>query len=365
MKIYRCSNCGQVVFFDNSACTQCGAALVYLPDLQMMSAVVPLRGERDTLASGPLLRASVPGAEGQRYRLCANGREHGVCNWAVPATESDPLCAACRFNRVIPDLSDAGRKEAWARLERQKRRLLYTLYALRLPLRPKSADPERGLAFAFMADDPSGAPKVYTGHRDGLITINIAEADDPYREQTRKEMGEAYRTLLGHFRHESGHYYWDRLIRDSPLLPAFRARFGDETRDYATCAERHYARGAPKDWRRSYVSPYASMHPWEDWAETWAHYLHIVDTLETARSYDLVLRPKPVGSPPERAVAAGTVHTEKFDEIIQAWLPLTVALNSLNRSMGLPDLYPFVLSDRAIEKLRFVHDVIEQAPASA
>jgi hypothetical protein len=47
-----------------------------------------------------------------------------------------------------------------------------------------------------------------------------------------------------------------------------------------------------------------------------------------------------------------------FDRILQNWLPLTYALNELNRGMGLPDLYPFVLSAPAIEKLRFVHEVL-------
>jgi hypothetical protein len=216
-----------------------------------------------------------------------------------------------------------------------------------------------------MADDPATGARVMTGHRAGLITINVAEADDPYREQTRKEMGEAYRTLLGHFRHESGHYYWDRLIRDSDQLGAFREMFGDERADYDAARESHYRRESEPEWPQAFVSAYASMHPWEDWAETWAHCLHIVDTLETARAYGLVLEPRPVGGSPQQRLSARAVHFERFDDVITAWVPVTIALNSLNRSMGLPDLYPFVLSPRAVRKLRFVHDVIVSTSQAA
>jgi hypothetical protein len=283
---------------------------------------------------------------------------HQVCNWAVPESDPHGLCRACRLNTIIPNLSDSEARAAWERLEREKRRLLYNLFSLGLPIDPRPGD-KRGLTFEFKGDDPSAVGRVFTGHCDGLITINIAEADDPTREQARKEMGEAYRTVLGHFRHETGHYYWDRLIRDSERLSDFRAVFGDERADYGAACKRHYQQGAPAEWWLTFVSPYASMHPWEDWAETWAHYLHMVGTVETARSFDLVVRPKPVGGAPERPVKARAVQLQDFDELIAAWLPLTVALNSLNRSMGLPDLYPFVLSDLAIEKLRFVHDTIE------
>jgi hypothetical protein len=219
---------------------------------------------------------------------------------------------------------------------------------------------ENGLAFSFKAS--TEAEPVFTGHNEGLITINVAEADDPFREKTRQQLGEPYRTLLGHFRHEIGHYYWDRLIRGRCLEP-FRAMFGDETADYAGARKRHYESGPPADWTQRFVSAYASMHPWEDWAETFAHYLHIVDTLETARAYGLALKPKAASGLP--AVATGRLQFDDFDDLVSAWFPLTSALNSLNRSMGLADLYPFVLSDAAIAKLRFVHDIVEQAGRDA
>ncbi|HEX3849874.1 MAG TPA: putative zinc-binding metallopeptidase, partial [Polyangiaceae bacterium] len=240
-----------------------------------------------------------------------------------------------------------------------KRRLVYTLLELGLPLESKEDQPQTGLAFAFKQDGLDGQ-RVLTGHCDGLVTINIREADAPSREQTRVQLGERYRTLLGHFRHESGHYYWDRLVRDSAWLEDFRVLFGDEQADYAEAVKRHYA--TPKlDWADEYVTAYATMHPWEDWAETWAHYLHMVDTLETARSYGLALRPSPIGGATSEVVSARRVHFDHFEDLIAAWVPLTVALNSLNRSMGLPDLYPFVLAERVIAKLRFVHQVVDKA----
>jgi hypothetical protein len=293
-----------------------------------------------------------------RYRLCANYTEHGVCNWAVPSEDPEPLCLACRLNDVIPNLSDPLAKTAWQRMEIAKRRLLYTAMGLGLPVESK-VESQRGLAFSFKQDEDGGKTRVFTGHADGLITINLDEADDPAREKMRQSMGEAYRTLLGHFRHETGHYYWDRLVRDTQWHAPYRQQFGDESADYAACQRRHYEQGPPPDWAVRFISPYASMHPWEDWAETFAHYLHMVDTLETARSFGLALRPKPVGGARVKEMAARRLDFDDFDDLIQAWFPLTMALNSLNRGMGLPDLYPFVLSEQVTAKLKFVHDMIE------
>ncbi len=258
---------------------------------------------------------------------------------------------------MVPDASDPATLEKWRRLEIAKRRLLYTLFVLGLPVEPVKED-DPGLAFSFMADQPD--EPVTTGHADGLVTINISEADDAYRERMREEMGEAYRTLLGHVRHEVGHYYWDRLIRESMWLEPFRQAFGDERADYSEAMQRHYEQGPPDNWQESYVSAYATMHPWEDWAEAFAHYLHMTDTLDTAASYGLSLEPDAADMPSE--VEAPSIESDSFDELIAAWVPLTVALNSFNRSMGLADLYPFVLSEPAIERLRFVHQVVHGSP---
>jgi hypothetical protein len=356
MEIFRCDGCEQVVFFESVKCTRCGHVLAFLPDRTVMSAL-----EADTEAPDEIWRALAARASGERYRLCRNSAEYGVCNWAVPVDDGNDYCQSCRLNHMIPDLASAGRKDAWHRMEIAKRRLLYTLLGLGLPVETKAENPERGLAFDFLGDSATGM--VFTGHHDGLITINIAEADDPFREKMREQLGEAYRTVLGHFRHESGHYYWQRLVEYGPQLFRFRELFGDERQSYDEARERHYQQGPADSWWNRHVSAYASMHPWEDWAETWAHYLHMVDGLQTARAYGLSLRPTPMGTGPEPSLAARRLDLRDFDELMKGWIALTLALNSLNRSFGTPDPYPFVLSPPAVEKLSFVHELVMASSA--
>jgi hypothetical protein len=359
MKLFTCSSCGQVLFFENTRCERCGHRLAYLPEVNVLSALEPSADEGDAAPiEASEYVALAPEAGNGRYRLCTNYVQHDVCNWAISIDHDSPLCLSCSLNGVVPDPNATGAKQAWARLETAKRRLLYSLLGLGLPIEARSASAPHGLAFWFKSSSATEA--VFTGHNEGLITINIAEADDPTREKARQEMGEPYRTLLGHFRHEIGHYYWDRLITQSRREP-FRALYGDESPDYSEAQKRHYEEGPPSDWMHRFVSAYASMHPWEDWAETFAHYLHIVDTIETARAYGLALKPKAASGAPLPDLMARRVHLDDFDDLIAAWFPLTNALNSLNRSMGLADLYPFVLSSAAVAKLRFVHDVVEQA----
>jgi hypothetical protein len=298
-----------------------------------------------------------------RYRFCANWEAY-ACNWMVPATGTQAFCTACQHNRKIPDISDPEKHRLWQKLEVAKRRLFYSLIKLRLPMPTEAGGDSEPLAFQFLAepDDPGqedGEP-VMTGHDNGVITIALAEADDAVRERTRIEMGEQYRTLLGHFRHEVGHYYWDRLVRDGGMLDSFRALFGDEREDYQEALERYYAQGPHNGgWQQGFVSPYATMHPWEDWAETWAHYLHIVDTLEMAAAFGIKVRPEVSDDPDLEARIDFDPHrVHHISTLIDAWLPLAYAVNSLNRSMGQPDLYPFVLAPRAIEKLGYVHDLV-------
>jgi hypothetical protein len=353
MKLFKCSACEQVVYFENSACTRCGRALAYLPERGFLAALEPVAG------SAGLFRTVGTDERNALYKLCGNQVDHGACNWAVPESDPDRFCRACRLNDIIPNLSDAAAKAAWIRVEGAKRRMLYTLLALRLPVETRAERPT-GLGFAFKKDVP-GQEKVLIGHDVGLITINIAEADSPFREKTRLELGEGYRTLLGHFRHEIGHYYWDRLVAGSPLIDAFRAKFGDERASYDDAVTVHYRDGAPRDWPTRFVSSYASMHPWEDWAESWAHYLHMVDTLDTARGLGLALRPPKATKRDHLDVTTRGLDFEDVDDLIAAWGPLALALNSLNRSMGLPDPYPFVVPPPALEKIRFVHQVIEQS----
>ena len=362
MQLFICPACQQTLHFENSQCIKCGHRLAYIPEHSVMTALEPSPDAREAgifVALGPVARHG-------RYRMCGNQIDHAACNWAVPEKDEHRFCRACRLNDIIPNLSDPKAKQAWIRLEQNKRRLVYTLLELGLPVeaRADSADASQGLGFAFKQDLP-GEEKVYIAHDHGLITINIAEADSPFREKTRIELGESYRTLLGHFRHEIGHYYWDRLVESSPFLEPFRQLFGDERASYEQAVETHYKNGAPRDWATRFVSSYASMHPWEDWAESWAHYLHMVDTLETARSLGLALRPMAGGRDAKLDVGTRRLDFDDFDDLERTWVPLTVGLNSLNRSMGLPDPYPFVLSDLALRKIRFVHDLIEKVGAAA
>lgn len=361
MKIFHCGHCEQLVFFENIACVKCGHALAYLPDQSVMGAFEP-DGEGEGEGQW---RSISPGTKGHTYRPCRNYSEENVCNWAVPTNDPNPYCRSCRVTRVIPDLGQPGTRVAWAKLEMAKRRLIYSLLRLDLPLVSKDEDPGRGLAFEFLADPAPGTPDaapILTGHDDGLIVINLAEADDAEREKRRHQMREGYRTVLGHFRHEIGHYYWDRLIKEGDDLDAFRTLFGDEREDYDEALRRHYKEGAPADWPSRFVTPYASTHAWEDWAETWAHYMHIIDTLETAVECGLSLRPRRADEPSlEPDIAVVGRRTPPFEQIIERWFPLTYVLNNLNRGMGLADAYPFVLSPPTIEKLGFVHDVIGRA----
>jgi hypothetical protein len=355
MKIFHCSHCRQLLFYENVRCVNCGHDLAFMPDLAEIGALEP--------AGDGLWRSSAPGAEGRTYRLCGNYSGRNVCNWAVPAADPNPLCRSCRLTRVIPDLSRPGHLETWYRLEVAKRRLVYTLLGLNLPLANKFDDPEHGLAFEFLADpDDPAAPRVLTGHDNGVITINVAEVDDAERERRRLQMHEPYRTLLGHFRHEIGHYYWDRLVKDGERLEDFRRLFGDEREDYNQALQRHYKEGPRADWPEHFISAYASTHPWEDWAETWAHYLHMADALETAVACGLSLRPRRANEPALKPdlVLRGT-RPDSFDDMIDRWFPLTYVLNNLNRGLGLPDGYPFILCTPAIEKLRFVHETIAAA----
>jgi hypothetical protein len=251
-----------------------------------------------------------------------------------------------------------GNKQAWFRLEVAKRRVIYSLLQLRLPLRSRTQDPQHGLAFEFLAGTP--AEPVVTGHADGVITLDIAEADDAQREKLRTQLRERYRTVLGHFRHEIGHYYWEQLVRHSAWLHPFREHFGDEREDYQAALQAHYGAGPAPGWEQRYVSAYASAHPWEDWAETWAHYLHMVDTLETAAASGISLQP-PRRDEPTLEAATAPHPQAPFDRLVADWYPLTYVLNNLNRGMGLPDAYPFVLSGPAVDKLRFVHAVVSSA----
>jgi len=300
------------------------------------------------------------------YVLCDNAR-HGVCNWLVPAGGS-ALCESCRHNRVIPNLESPENLVRWGKIELAKRYLFRSLLRWGLPTPDRRQDPECGLVFDLLQDsnNPDESPrKVLTGHDEGVITLNIVEADDAERESRRVLMGESYRTLVGHFRHEIGHYYWDRLVRDKGGIEAFRAVFGDESQDYATALRRHHEIGPGDDWQGAFVSRYATAHPWEDFAETWAHYIHIVDALETAHSYGINVNANFQSAKQKTDPQFDPYRASSAEELLRAWAPLTIAINALNRSMGQPDLYPFVLSPPVMVKLQYVHELIQNAATRA
>jgi hypothetical protein len=353
MRTFHCDKCGQQVFFENIRCERCGSMLGYQLEHHAISSFEP---------SGEGLWKSLnPVNEGKVYKQCINYSREDVCNWMLPAEHSNEYCPSCQLTHIIPALTSEKNRVFWKRLEAAKRRLLYTLRDLKIHPVPKSADPEHGLAFEFLEDTPER--KVMTGHASGVITLNIAEADPAHREKTREQMHEPYRTLLGHFRHESGHYYFDRLIVGTRWLEPYRELFGDERADYGESLQRHYKEGPRADWEQHFISSYASSHPWEDWAETWAHYLHMTDTLDTAYACGLRVKPKKPGEP-EMKISDRPQSIDDFDELMSAWFGLTYVLNSLNRSIGMPDAYPFSLSPPVVQKLGFIHQVLLEKQAT-
>jgi len=353
MELFTCQHCNQLVFFENTVCERCRSRLGYFPDYAVLCALSP----RD---DGFI---EVPGLQ-KHFKLCANAA-YDACNWLIPADAAETLCRACDLNQVIPDLTVVPNLIHWQQLEGAKHQLVYALLRLGLPVVSQRVDPAHGLAFIFAADPAAASPgasapkPLLTGHLNGVITINVAEADDAERERRRKLMSEPYRTLLGHFRHEVGHYYWSRLVEGRAAQTQFRALFGDDQIDYGESLQAHYAQGPAAGWQAQFVSAYASSHPLEDFAETWAHYMHIVDTLDTAAAYGVAVKPAATRDPALNMNADFDPYQQaNFARILDAWLPLTYALNSINRSMGHADLYPFVLVPKVDEKLRFIHALI-------
>jgi hypothetical protein len=336
MLSFACGHCGHLVFFENTRCLNCSAELGFVPE---QSDLVALEGE----AARALHR-------------CAN-LAIAKCNWMVD--REGKLCRSCELTRTRPNDSDAAGLAEFASAEAAKRRVVMQLFEIGLPGVQPGA-----LAFDLLS---SRNQRVATGHAGGVITIDLAESDDARREARRKELGEPYRTMLGHLRHELGHYFQPLIVVGEDAWAESRERFGDERADYEEALEHHYAEGAPADWTRRYVSAYATMHPWEDWAETFAHYLHIRDTLQTAAEFGVTVEgPRAVIF--DRSLKAAPqpeVGERGFSEMLDNWLPLTYALNAVNRSMGRGDLYPFALSQAVIRKLEFVHRCVHAVAVPA
>jgi hypothetical protein len=375
MRAFACQRCHELVHFEDQTCGHCGIETGFNPD----------RSELETLEETGDALTPYGEPQGRQWARCARA---GLikCNWLVPADQAGQVCASCRLTISEPPIKDDEFGRAFAKAESAKRRLLFELHQLRLPIVSRQENAGGGLAFELLAGDRH----VLTGHDNGLITIDLNESDDAFREHTRAQFGEPYRTLLGHFRHEIGHYYWGALLRNAAtsstlgatstdgeprrqhdnLLAAARDLFGDDTADYAAALQRHYASGPRSDWGDTYVSAYASVHPLEDWAETFAHYLHIWDAVQTAASFGVLVVGPVDDRTGRRDPAKASVPSEEtaalegFDAVIADWLTLALALNALNRSLGKDDLYPFDLPPAVKAKLAFVHRVITAAAGS-
>lgn len=312
--------CGQAVYFNNHRCENCGRALAF--------------------DSGTLIMRSEE-TPGSGLPFCANRSTAVRCNWLPRGDRDDSYCLSCAMSQTIPTLNKPENFERWRKLELAKRRLVYDLLTLDLPV-----DPAR-LRFEFKEDrrtNPGvGDQHVYTGHAYGVITINAAEADEVFRENMRQMMNEPWRTLLGHMRHESGHHYFHLVVDDGNRAEA-RALFGDESADYNQAIQSHYRNGPPPGWEQNYISAYATAHPSEDWAECWAHYLHIRSVLEAG-------------------IDSGLLSQEGERNWYDRFVDLVLALNEIMRSLGLPDAYPFVLTSPVARKIEFVHRAVARATA--
>ncbi|MDO9415779.1 zinc-binding metallopeptidase family protein [Pararhizobium sp.] len=349
MRLFQCDNCGQPVHFDNRACMNCGDRLGFIAETASIHALVPVGNNLWEIRNKP----------GQQRYFCANANLD-ICNWTQAPGNKDGYCEACHFNRTVPVTNTEEGISRWNKIGQAQRHLFYSLIRWNLPRPDRVKDPVNGLVFDFLADETGADGLIVpamTGHEDGLISLRAAEADDAVREYVRVSMREPYRTLLGHFRHEVGHFYWAQLVRDEKVLAEARALFGDERADYAAALRKNYENGPPVNWQSQFISSYASSHPSEDFAECWAHYFHIVDTLETARSFGLSIEPA-AHHQLDAEVTFDPYKAPNAQRLADAWIPLSVAINSIQRSMGQRDSYPFVLSPPVIKKLDFINRLI-------
>jgi hypothetical protein len=351
MKLFQCTHCKNTVVFENHTCVNCGYFLGFSAYFNQIISLDP------TLSQWYLSELG-----NKNYTYCKN-HIHNLCNWLVDTDDHSEFCLACSLNRTIPHLLDSDNLDKWKQIEFAKHRLVYQLLRFRLPVVSKMEDEQKGLCFDFISkNEVSEESKgIMTGHADGVITLLISEADPVIREKIKQQMSERYRTLLGHFRHEVGHYFWDRLIRDQHFnLENFRAVFGNETDSYVDALRRYYENGPQFNWQNRFISKYASSHPWEDWAETWSHYLHLTDVLETAYQFGLQTNPKLSNTEKLKMKASFDPYLENhFSRFLETGIPLLFTLNSMNRSMGEDDPYPFIISEPVKKKLEFVHNLLK------
>ena len=355
MRPYACPNCARPNHFEVRVCPNCAFTLGYDP-----------RSDQFLFLGDEATTWRDAAGEVHEVVVCDNNNDYQVCNWLVPAVGNEPLCLACRHNRTIPDLTGPTVPERWAKIEAAKRRLFHTLLTLKLPIETQDEaeanGTQPGLVFDFLYDpqgEQTGTVQITTGHEDGLITLNILEADDVQREKMRTGLGEPYRTILGHFRHEVGHYYWARLIEGTAELEGFRQLFGDERISYEEAKSKHYGAGDGAGLSDDFVSAYATMHPWEDFAETFAHLMHTIDALATIGGFGMRMTEWP-GHEEQPAVDFDPYHADTR-QLVAEWLPFAFAENSIARAMGQPDLYPFKLSDKIVAKLDYINGLLQRA----
>jgi hypothetical protein len=337
----RCPHCRRFIYLDTLVCPDCEATLAYhVPSREF----VGLREGRATV-------------DGEMWFACSN-RGWG-CNWLVHEDAAAGRCISCRLTRTQPDADDTIAMEKLAKTEESKRRMLIQLGDLGLPIVPWYTQPG-GLGFDLLSSLSEGR-RVTIGHANGIITIDLAESLDDRREALRVRLGEPYRTMLGHLRHEVGHYYQKVLITDEETWSRCRALFDDERASYQEAIKRHYSLGAPEGWQESYISEYATMHPWEDFAETFAHYLHITGTLQTAAAIGIQLDAAVTSARDTDVVPRDSYADEPVQLLLSDWEWMSQAFNRINRSMGFGDLYPFDIPAPAKRKLGFVHELVTRA----
>ena len=344
MRVFRCPHCGSAVDYAQQRCGACLTEVAFHRPW-MALALAPAEGESTTIDDVEWIR-------------CANWDRR--CNWLVEKDSATGVCFADGFVRNEPGPHDAKALSELAATLKALRRLIFQLLDLGLPITPFHQDP-KGLAFDLISSESLGHP-VTMGHANGVITIDLAESLELYRERQRIILKEPYRTMLGHMRHEVGHYYEMILITGGALIDQTRSYFGDERRDYQAALDDYYAGHVPEDWERDYISHYATAHPWEDWAETFAHYLHITGTLATIADSGLKVCADRVHFDLDADIDPRVRYLEgDFAVMVHDWEVLSGALNRVNHAMGREDLYPFRLTLPVVAKLGFVHHVLVTA----
>lgn len=343
MKTFQCGNCDFPLFFENTVCENCGHLCGYLEEGRLM------------LTFDPSSSNLIPDRKNKAFKYCKN-KAYNVCNWVLEKHDTSDYCKACKLNRTIPNLSDEENFKKWKELEVAKHRLIYQLQKIGLVLKSKTHHDD-GLAFDFIEKEENSA--IMTGHANGIITILLREADPVHREYMKKKLLEPYRTLIGHLRHETGHYFWEKIIsKHKDNLKDFREIFGDERLNYTEALQTYYKEGPSPNWQTSFISKYATSHPWEDWAETWAHYLHIMDMVETAHFFGLNIKQRQNSKAQKNDKTFDPYTVNDFETIIQTGIPLSFAVNSFNRAMGMNDVYPFIINKGVIKKMNYIHNLL-------